>query len=163
MTQVYNYFAIPPARNSLCDVAMQVANEFTTTQPEDPKAFAAIYLPRFEAGYEAFFRAYEQYRVDSAAWDSKWGAQYGASQPGYVAVHGGSGTTIATTPGRDQYADARRRSRRPGHRRADSADRGSRSDRLHARGPAGGRPRAEVIRGCEKERIFMLPSARPFR
>jgi hypothetical protein len=87
MTQVYNYFALPPARGGFCAVALQLANEFQAAQPEDPKAFAAAALPRFETVFQAFFREYAQYQADSAAWDARWGAMYGASQPGYVAVH----------------------------------------------------------------------------
>jgi hypothetical protein len=34
---------------------------------------------------------YEQYRIDSAAWDERWGELFGHTQPGYVAVHGGGG------------------------------------------------------------------------
>ena len=67
------------------------------SQPEDAKAFAAANLPRIEAVFQDFFREYEQYRVDSAAWDAKYGSRYGASQPGFVAVHGVSSPTVATT------------------------------------------------------------------
>ena len=62
-------------------------------QPEDPKAFAASALPRFETAFQHFFRQYAQYQAASSAWDARWGAMYGASQPGYVAVHS------ATMPG----------------------------------------------------------------
>ena len=54
--------------------------------------------------FDRFFRAYEQYRVDSSAWDARYGAQYGASQPGYVAVHAlgspgvGASLTASTAP-----------------------------------------------------------------
>ena len=44
-------------------------------------------LALIDTVFERFFQAYEQYRIDSAAWDARYGAQYGASQPGYVAVH----------------------------------------------------------------------------
>src|SRR5690606_40258598 len=97
MTQVYNYFALPPNRGSLCSVALTAANEYLAATPDNPKAFAAMHLPRFETAFEGFFSAYEQYRIDSAAWDAKWGAQYGASQPGYVAVHGVTGPSIASS------------------------------------------------------------------
>jgi len=97
MTQVYNYFALPPARGEFCNVARQIANEFAQAQPEDAKAFAASNLPRIEAVFQNFFRAYEQYRVASAAWDARYGARYGSSQPGYVAVHGANGPTLAAT------------------------------------------------------------------
>lgn len=87
MTQVYNYFALPGVRSNFCSLALQVANEFLQTQPDDPKAFAASTLPRYEGVFQNFFREYEQYQIDAAAWDAKWGARYGSSQPGYVAVH----------------------------------------------------------------------------
>ncbi len=54
-------------------------------------------MPRFEGVYLAFFDAYDRYRAESAAWDAKWGERYGSSQPGYVAVHGAAGPTIATS------------------------------------------------------------------
>ena len=97
MTQVYNYFALPPARGDFCSIALQVANEFLLAQPEDPKAFAAAALPRYEAAFQNFFRLYAQYQVDSGAWDTRYGARYGASQPGYVAVHGADGQSVAAT------------------------------------------------------------------
>ena len=96
MTQVYNYFALPPARADFCNVALQVANEFLLAQPDNPKAFAAAALPRYEAVFQTFFRQYQQYQVDSALWDTRYGSRYGASQPGYVAVHGAGGPSIAT-------------------------------------------------------------------
>ena len=97
MTQVYNYFATPAAIGGMCNVALGVSNEFLQAPPSDLAAFAAATLPRFEAVYLDFFSAYDRYRAESAAWDVKWGAQYGASQPGYVAVHGSGQPTIATS------------------------------------------------------------------
>jgi hypothetical protein len=94
MTQVYNYFATPAAIADMCNVALGVSNEYRQAPPSDLSAFAASTLPRFEAVYLDFFNAYDRYRVESAAWDAKWGALYGASQPGYVAVHGSSGPAI---------------------------------------------------------------------
>lgn len=97
MTQVYNYFALPPARADFCAVALQVANEFVAAPPEDPKVFAAAALPRFETAFQRFFREYAQYQANAAAWDARWGPTYGASQPGYVAVHSVTGPSAATT------------------------------------------------------------------
>jgi len=104
MTQVYNYFALPPARADFCNVALSVSNEYLAAQPEDIGQFAAARLQQMDAAFETFFRAYEQYRIDSAAWDARYGAQYGASQPGYVAVHDltgpgvGASLTASTEP-----------------------------------------------------------------
>jgi hypothetical protein len=97
MTQVYNYFALPPTRPALCATALAIAGEYQATPPEDIAAFATSGLQRFEGVFEQFFREYDQYRVASAEWDLKYGARYGSSQPGYVAVHGASGPTVATT------------------------------------------------------------------
>lgn len=96
MTQVYNYFATPAVIANMCNVALAVSNEWMQSPPSDLSAFAAATLPRFEAVYLDFFNAYDRYRSESAAWDAKWGAQYGASQPGYVAVHGAGQPSIGT-------------------------------------------------------------------
>ncbi|MXO58016.1 hypothetical protein GRI89_00460 [Altererythrobacter salegens] len=94
MTQVYNYFALPPVRTELCSNARSLASSYLATKPGDINQFAAVGLAQFEGSYQQFFTAYEQYRVDSAEWDARYGAQYGASQPGYVATHPGSGSGI---------------------------------------------------------------------
>ena len=77
----------PPARGDFCNVVLGISNEYLASTPADINQFAAAGLPRIDAVFDRFFSAYEQYRVDSAAWDARYGAQYGASQPGYVAVH----------------------------------------------------------------------------
>lgn len=97
MTQVYNYFATPAAIPEMCNVALAVSNEYLADPAKDLAAFSAAALPRFEGVYLAFFDAYDRYRAESAAWDAKWGERYGSSQPGYVAVHGAAGPTIATS------------------------------------------------------------------
>ncbi len=85
-TSVYNYFALPPARSQFCRTMLQIAQETQLNPVTDIGMFSAGALPRMEAAFESFFTAYEQYERDSAAWDAAYGAQYGASQPGYVAV-----------------------------------------------------------------------------
>lgn len=91
MTQLYNYLAQPPVRTEYCAAALGLANEFLAGPPVDASAFATTGLPRFEAVFQDFYRRYAQYRTDSAAWDAEWGALYGSTQPGWVAVHGGLG------------------------------------------------------------------------
>jgi len=87
MTQVYNYFALPPANEAFCNAALGIANEYLAAPPASASELAAAGLPRFEAVFQGFFRQYQEYQVASAAWDERWGAMYGSSQPGYVAVH----------------------------------------------------------------------------
>ncbi len=92
-TRVYNYFALPGARADLCAAARQIATEFGSYEGRDVKALAALYLPVLEQAYIRFFSEYAEYQRLSADWDRQYGAQYGASQPGYVAIYGNGGST----------------------------------------------------------------------
>ncbi|MBU1254405.1 MAG: hypothetical protein KKE69_08420 [Alphaproteobacteria bacterium] len=73
MTRVYNYFALPPAQENFCDVALAVSSEALAPEVTDLELFAAQALPRIEREFETFFSAYEQYRTDLAAWDARYG------------------------------------------------------------------------------------------
>jgi len=73
MTQVYNYYALPPAKNLFCDVAYQISLEALTMDPANLDAFSATALQRVEAAFEQFFAAYEDYRTNVAAWDAEYG------------------------------------------------------------------------------------------
>lgn len=86
MTTVYNYFALPPARANFCQAAMGVAQQALATPKYDPVEFATANFATLQVPFETFFTAYEQYQTASAAWDAQYGARYGASQPGYLAV-----------------------------------------------------------------------------
>ncbi|KUO57706.1 MAG: hypothetical protein APF82_03125 [Sphingomonadales bacterium BRH_c42] len=81
MTRVYNYFALPPTMPQFCDVALEVSSEVAQIAPGGLEQYSAGALPRLEAVFEDFFRTYERYRVDLAAWDSRYGATYGSALP----------------------------------------------------------------------------------
>jgi len=68
MTRLYNFFAQPPAQTAFCDVAHAVLAESATVDPEDFLAFAADALPRLEAPFTDFYRAYDAYRAALADW-----------------------------------------------------------------------------------------------
>lgn len=85
-TQVYNFFAEPAARAGFCRAALDMANRAMTAPPTDPLAFAQANFDVLLMPFEQFFDEYEAYQRASAEWDAKWGAMYGASQPGWVAV-----------------------------------------------------------------------------
>lgn len=72
MTQVYNYYAFPPTLPNFCDAALAMARESMTLKPADLTAFAGRYVPQFDQVFESFYRSYDQYRVDAAAWDAKY-------------------------------------------------------------------------------------------
>jgi hypothetical protein len=80
MTRVYNYFALPPTLPQFCDAALEVSHDVAQVTPGALKEFAASGLPRIEAVFEDFYKSYEQYRVDLAAWDARYGA---GSLPSY--------------------------------------------------------------------------------
>ena len=86
MTMVYNYFALPPARSDFCRTALGISQQYLASEQVDPEAFALTNFTAFEGPFERFFKAYEEYERESAAWDARYGERYGASQPGYVAV-----------------------------------------------------------------------------
>lgn len=84
MTQVYNYFALPPTLSSFCDAALAMSAEAATVKSADLDSFAARSLPSLERVFLEFYRSYDQYRTDLGAWQAK----YTASQPIAVAVPG---------------------------------------------------------------------------
>jgi hypothetical protein len=86
-TQVYNFFALPAARAGFCRAALDMANRSLTAPPTDPLAFAQANFDGLLVPFDQFFVEYEAYQQASAAWDAKWGALYGASQPGWVVVN----------------------------------------------------------------------------
>ncbi len=93
MTIVYNFFALPPARSAFCQAGMQIASMAAATPKPSAVALAANF-GLWEAPFENFFTAYDQYQRDAAAWDVRYGARYGASQPGYLAVQAARASTI---------------------------------------------------------------------
>lgn len=86
-TKVYNFFSLPPARSGFCNAALDMSKRALATPPKDPLTFARANFEGLVAPFEQFFVEYEAYQVASAEWDAKYGAKYGPSQPGWVAVH----------------------------------------------------------------------------
>ena len=86
MTAVYNFYALPPARANFCRSMLEMANRYLAAPPSDALAFALANFSSVEAPFDAFFSSYEDYERSSAEWDAKYGARYGASQPGWLAV-----------------------------------------------------------------------------
>ncbi|WP_336985915.1 hypothetical protein [Altererythrobacter aquiaggeris] len=98
MTQVYNYFALPPAQAAFCDAALKVSNEAALTAKGDLHPFAARNLPLLESVFDDFYRAFELYKVDVAAWDAQYGTPvYGVPTYGVQPV-GDGGRTYVSAP-----------------------------------------------------------------
>ncbi len=73
MTAVYNHFALPPTINNFCDAVMAVSREVGTVPSSGLEAFAARSLPNVEVVFDDFYRRYEQYQVELASWEARYG------------------------------------------------------------------------------------------
>lgn len=74
MTQVYNFYSFPPTLTQFCDAALAMNTQTAAIRVGQVPAFAAVELPKLDAVFENFFRSYEQWRIDAAAWDAKYAA-----------------------------------------------------------------------------------------
>lgn len=77
MTQVYNYFALPPALDRFCTAALGVSNEVALIEKGKLDVEAARLLPKLEQVFLDFFTEYEAYRIAASAWDASYLATYG--------------------------------------------------------------------------------------
>lgn len=73
MTEVYNHFAIPPVLPAFCDAALAMSKDAKAVKPANLTAFATTALPSLEIVFDDFFKRYDKYRADMAAWEAKWG------------------------------------------------------------------------------------------
>jgi hypothetical protein len=73
MTEVYNHFALPMTLNDFCKAMQLVGNEGQTAPTAQLEAFAARSLPNVEIVFDDFYHRYEQWRIDVAAWDVRYG------------------------------------------------------------------------------------------
>lgn len=73
MTEVYNHFAIPPTLPAFCDAALVMSQEAKLVKSADLQNFAARSLPSLEIVFDDFFKRFDQYRLDMAAWENRWG------------------------------------------------------------------------------------------
>lgn len=72
MTEVYNRFATPPTLSSFCDAALAMSNDAKAIKVGELDRFAATSLPSLEIVFDDFYKRYDQYKADLAAWETKW-------------------------------------------------------------------------------------------
>lgn len=71
-TQLFNYFAQPPAQAAFCARANEIAQIVSTTAPADVVAQAPGHLARLDQPFIDFYEAYARYQLDVMAWDAKY-------------------------------------------------------------------------------------------
>lgn len=76
MTQVYNYFALPPTMTSFCNAILVMSREAKLQKPTTVTAFAQRSLPNIDIVFDDFFHRYGQYKTELAAWDAQWYDEY---------------------------------------------------------------------------------------
>lgn len=72
MTEVYNRFAMPPTLSAFCDAALAMSVSAKTVKVGQLDNFAAVTLPTLEIVFDDFYKRYDQYKADLAAWEAKW-------------------------------------------------------------------------------------------
>lgn len=73
MTQVYNHDALPPTLDEFCKAVSAVGRDAITVKPAELEPFAVRSLPSIEIVFDVFFHHYDQYQLDAAAWDARYG------------------------------------------------------------------------------------------
>lgn len=81
MTEVYNHFALPPTLTDFCDATLAVTRDLVGVRSADLNQFAARSLPNIEIVFDDFYRRYELYRTNLAAWEARYGGQPGSGGP----------------------------------------------------------------------------------
>lgn len=80
-TQVYNFFSLPPVDANFCQAAMELSTELQTVDPSQFEAYAFTGLAKMEAPFRSFFDAYDKYKMDLAAWQSRYGGGFITVRP----------------------------------------------------------------------------------
>lgn len=71
-TQLFNYFAQPPAQRGFCARANEIAQLVSATPTAQLVEQAPAHLARLDEPFNEFYQAYAQYQVDAVAWDAKY-------------------------------------------------------------------------------------------
>lgn len=73
MTDLYNYFALPPVRGQYCDMALRKLQEANQVPKEALPEYAMGSLADIDNVFVNFYEAYVKYERDLADWNMKYG------------------------------------------------------------------------------------------
>jgi hypothetical protein len=71
-TQLFNYFAQPPAQRGFCARANEIAQLVSATPTAQVIEQAPTHLARLDQPFHEFYEAYAKYQADVVAWDAKY-------------------------------------------------------------------------------------------
>ena len=96
LTDLYNYFALPPVRAEYCDTALRKVTEVNMTPVATFGDYAVNGLTEIDGIFMRFFDAYAQYQRDLADWNMKYAPPPPImAQPAMVP---GAGSAIGNQP-----------------------------------------------------------------
>ncbi|WP_411290808.1 hypothetical protein [Sphingorhabdus sp.] len=72
MTDLYNYFALPPVRSQYCDMALRKLTEANSVPKEALAEYAIGALTDIDNIFVSFYDSYVQYERDLADWNMKY-------------------------------------------------------------------------------------------
>jgi hypothetical protein len=81
MTQVYNFYSFPATLDKFCEAALLMSVDAAKVTRVGMPAFAAAQLPKLDLVFEDFYRSFEQYRIDVAAWDAQYAKYFQPAPP----------------------------------------------------------------------------------
>ena len=90
MTDLYNYFALPPVRAQYCDMALRKVTEANTVPTDALPEYAIGGLADIDGVFVSFYDAYVKYERDLADWNMKY-----APKPAYAPIPAGPSTSPA--------------------------------------------------------------------
>ncbi|HKX89637.1 MAG TPA: hypothetical protein VJM13_10540 [Sphingopyxis sp.] len=101
-TQLFNYFAQPPAQRGFCARANEIAQLVSSTPTAQLVEQAPAHLARLDEPFSEFYEAYARYQADAVAWDAQY-APRPAVTPAYIAPAttvqpAGTSATAGTIP-----------------------------------------------------------------
>ena len=102
-TQLFNYFAQPPAQRAFCARANEIAQLVSSTPTAQLVEQAPGHLARLDQPFHDFYEAYAKYQVDAVAWDAKYAPRpapapaFGTPAPASP-VGPTTASTVSTTP-----------------------------------------------------------------
>ncbi|HEY0594257.1 MAG TPA: hypothetical protein VGD20_00490, partial [Sphingopyxis sp.] len=98
-TQLFNYFAQPPAQRDFCVRANEIAQIVASTPTAQLVEQEPAHLARLDQPFNDFYEAYARYQADVAAWDAKYAPPPPIMSAPAPLAPAGPTVTNGTTPG----------------------------------------------------------------